>query len=127
MANEITIVASLAYADSSIFIAQLLLSIASPGTFTIGTPRAVQNVMSVPTTAGGTAIPLGSVATPGWAAFKNNDVTNYIELLTATSGTKFAKLPPKGIALLYIPSSVTAPAALANTGACLMEYLILNV
>jgi hypothetical protein len=126
MANEITVVASLSLLDSGISVTEIALAILPPGNFTIATPRAVQNIQSVPTTAGGTAMPMGSVTTPGWALFKNLDVTNYVELLSAVSGTTFARLKAGEVALLRLPPGMTAPAALANTAAVLLQYLILN-
>ena len=126
MANEITVVASLTYVDASITLQTISLEIAPPGTFTISSPRSVRNQMSVPTTAGGTVIPMGSVSTPGWALFKNLDATHYVEILSAVSGTTFARLNPKEVALLRLPPGMTAPAALANTAAVLLDYLILD-
>lgn len=82
--------------------------------------------MSVPTTAGGTAIPKGGIGTLGWAIVKNNDATNFVELMTAVSGTVFAKLKPGEVAMFRFPGTVTAPAALANTGAVKIEYLFLE-
>lgn len=63
----------------------------------------------------------------GWALIKNIDNTNYVELKTGTGGIVFAKLPPKGgIALLHFGSGVTAPFAIANSAACLVEIFILS-
>lgn len=63
----------------------------------------------------------------GWCLIKNLDNTNYVKLKTATSGTIFAKLLPKGgCALFYFGSDVTAPFVQADTAACNIEIYILN-
>src|ERR1043165_6248239 len=125
MASEITVTATLSYANAAHSIAQKLLTLAGVQ-FNITGKEYAAGMMSVPTTAGGTAIPVSNLATLGWAMFKNNDATNYVELLSAASGTKFAKLAPGEIALFRFSSNITAPAALANTAAVNLEYLILE-
>lgn len=125
MANEITVTGLLSYTNSAQNIPQQQLALTA-ALFSIAGKNFEEATMSVPTTSGGTAIPLGGLSGLGWAFFKNNDPTNYIELMTAVSGTKFAKLPPGAIALFYIDASITAPAAIANTAACLMQFLILE-
>src|SRR5206468_1606170 len=81
------------YTNSAQNVAAKLLAV-SGSLFTITGKQYVEGTMSVPTTAGGTAIPVSNLANLGWAIFKNNDATNYVELISAVSGTKFAKLAP---------------------------------
>lgn len=126
MANEITVGASLAYANSAISIDSVVLAIKAPGTFSINGTKFVKNLMSVPTTAGGTAIPLGSVGTLGWAAFKNLDAVHFVELYNAVSGTKFGRVNAGETIVFRFAQSVTAPAAIADTSAVNLEYLILE-
>ena len=87
-----------------------------------------QNIWSVPTSAGGTAIPLGGVATPGgYLWVKNNDATNYVQLMTAVStGVVFARLGPGEAACFRLDATVTAPAAIAHTAVCEIQYLMLD-
>lgn len=62
----------------------------------------------------------------GWCLLKNLDNTNFVNVKTATSGTVFAKLLPKGgCALFYFGSGVTAPFVIADTAACNIEILTL--
>lgn len=124
MANEITVTGSLGYANSAVSVAAQLLAI-SASTFTIVGSRYVEGLFSVPTTVNGTAIPIPA-GTLGWAIIKNNDATNYVELMSAVSGTVFAKLAPGEVALFRFPSAITAPAAIANTSAVKIQYLILE-
>lgn len=125
MANEIQVTGQLQYTNSAQGISAKSLSIAGV-TFSITGKNYAQESMSVPTTAGGTAIPLGSLGSLGWAAFKNNDATNYVDILTATSGTDIIRLLPGEFAIFRFGSGISAPAALAHTAVCLLEYLILE-
>ena len=125
MANEITVTGSLQYANPAQNIAQIGLSIFNT-LFSITGKNYTYGTMSVPTTSGGTAIPIANLSSLGWAIFKNNDPTNYVQLMSAVSGTVFPKLFPGEIALFRFDSSVTAPAAIAHTASVLLEYLILE-
>lgn len=123
MAAEITLTASLE-GDNSIFDRVLNLS-GQRFDFTaaLASQKYQQGFQNVGTSE--EAINLGDVSTLGWALFINRDTTNFISLKTATGGTVFAKLPPKGgCALFHFGSGVTAPWAVADTAACNMEYLI---
>lgn len=83
--------------------------------------------MSVPTTAGGTALPLGGLSGAlGRYLIVNRDPTNYVELLTAVSGTRICKIPPNGPVLGYFTSNITAPAVIAVGGACQIEFILLG-
>lgn len=84
----------------------------------------VRGSQSIPTSA--TGIKLGGIGTAGWVMIVNRDVTNFIQLLTATAGTVFAKLLPGEFALLRLDPTVTAPAAKADTASCEVEYLLIE-
>jgi hypothetical protein len=126
MANEITVTASLNYTNSAASIASQTLTIKSPGKFSITGSDFTQSTMSVPTTAGGTAIPRASLGTPGWAMIKNLDATNYVEILSAVAGTVMIRLNANEVALFRFAQGITAPAAIANTAAVIIEYLFLE-
>ena len=87
-------------------------------------PSYSQGSMLVPTTAGGVAVPLGVLPSVGYAHLVNQDPNNWIHVLNAVSGaTIIAQLPPAGgRALVYL--GVSAPAAIAISGAAQMEYFI---
>jgi hypothetical protein len=84
-------------------------------------------IMSVPTTAAGTAIPLGSLSggNLGWAYFRNTDPTNFVEIGVQVAGTfyAFGKLPPGEFTLIQL-NVTNAPYARADTAAVEMEYWI---
>lgn len=87
----------------------------------------VHETMSVPTTAGGTTIPIGSLGSIGNYAIRNNDPTNYVDILSViTTGIKILRLQPGASAMGYFGPDVTAPAALAHTGACQLEYMFVE-
>lgn len=123
-------------ADPIQFIAQLTLieagvsvslpQISSPVAAAWSGTQYTQNIFVVPTTSGGTAIPLGNLANLGYGVFINLDPTNYIEIMTAVSGTKIIKLLPGDYALFRFDPAVTAPAAISHTATCALQYLILE-
>ncbi len=120
MANEITLNASLAYADAdhadeSLEIVDLLVS--------IGTKKYIKHSQTIGTSE--EAVVLGEVSAPGYGLFINRDATNYIELRVATSGAKFAKMLPGEFALLRLGSGAQAPFAIADTGSCKLEFFLL--
>jgi len=121
MANEITVSGSLSVAKGNLGAESLAIS-----TFraTMAGNKVTKAVQSIPTTAGGTAIKLGDLASAGYYIMKNLDPTNYVELLDSVSGTKFGQIDPGGFALGKFSSNVTAPAAISHTAACLLEYEI---
>ena len=125
MANEITASASLSYTNSAVNVNSAEALAIAGSTFTIVGSRFSKGLFSVPTTANGTAIPIPA-GTLGWCIIKNNDSTNYVELMSAVSGTVFAKIAAGEVAMFRFPSTITAPAAIANTAAVKIEYLILE-
>ncbi len=85
-----------------------------------------KNLVTVPVTAGGVAIPLGAVTSPGDSIFINRDPTNFIIIYDQAGGTKIAQLDPGKCCLIPFDPSITAPAAEADTGSCQMSYLIVE-
>lgn len=127
MANEITFSGLLQYANPAYNIPTLSLSSGNI-VLSITGKYYYRGTQSIPTTAGGTALNLGSVSTPGgWLIIFNRDPTNYVQLMTAVStGAVFARINPTEAALLRLDATVTAPAAIAHTAACIVEYLVLD-
>lgn len=126
-ANEITISQTLQYLNAALGITPAIELSEVPTQFTITGKNYAFITTSVPTTAGGTAIPLGNLGSLGFAIFKNLDATNYVTILTAVSGTGFIRIPPLGSVAIYFDPGITAPAMLSHTAACLVQYLILEV
>ena len=79
---------------------------------------------SIPTTAGGTALALGAVGTPGWCMIFNLDTVNYVTILNAASGNACIKIRAGEFALFRCGSA--APAVLANTGAVTIQYIVMD-
>ena len=83
----------------------------------------VEGTISCPTSA--QAIPLGQVTQPHWAFFANLDATNYIQFQNGASGAVFARyLAGDACPVPLDPGCV--PYTVANTAACLLEYLIIS-
>jgi hypothetical protein len=123
MANEITASGSLSAAKGNFAAEALAVSTLRA---TLAGTRFLKEPQTIPTTAGGTAIKLGDLASIGWFFIKNLDPTNYVEILNAVSGAVFLKLAPGEFAMGRFASAVTAPAALANTASVQIEVLILE-
>jgi len=121
------VTASLSYANSNanIGILQKLLAVSNLS-ISVSGKNYVEGTMAVPTTAGGTVIPLGSLTGLGWGIFWNHDGTNYVDILPATSGVSIVRMLPGEPAVFRFGSGITAPAALAHTAVVLMEYLIIE-
>jgi|SRR5882672_9367225 len=98
----------------------------SPTSFLLTGSNYKQQSQSIPTTAGGTAIDVSGLTTPRWIAIINRDPTNYVDILTAVSGTAFARLKAGEGLILPLNSGITAIAAQANTAAVVIEVLIIE-
>ncbi len=122
MPNEINITAGLSAYKASVMSSAIGRSI-SGAQFTMTGSRWSEGTISVPTSA--TAIPLAGVTAPHWAWFKNLDPTNYVQLMNGASGAVFGRLYP-GEACPFPLDNGSTPYAIANTGAVLLEYLILQ-
>lgn len=120
MASELTLSASVTYADNegadeSLSVADLLATV-SAKRYT----KLKQNVGTAEE-----AVVLGEVTAPGWAMFINRDASNFVNLKVATSGAVFAKLKPGEFALLRLGSGAQAPFAQADTAACQLETILI--
>lgn len=120
MANEITVSSTLSFAKGLL---SAIMSIKDSQFLMTGT-KYIRSSMAVPTTAGGTAIPKGSIGTPGWFFIRNNDQVNFVTILSAAAGTVLLKLKPNEFAMGRF--SVAAPAALSDTAICEIDYLIIE-
>lgn len=119
MANELTLSGSITFNDTDETAAVSALNASMTGT------RFIHSRQSVGFSAD-EVVELGELtgATLGWAYFKNLDSTNFVQIKTASSGTAIVKLKPGEFALFRFGSGVTAPYAIANTAACLLEFRI---
>jgi len=124
MANTVLVQALLQFFNAANIVTQFNFSGTS---FAVSGDHFTQNTWTVPTTAGGTAIPLGGVATPGgYMIVKNNDATNYVQIMAATSGTPLIRIGPGEIAVFRLDAGATAPAAVSHTATCEITYIILD-
>jgi hypothetical protein len=75
------------------------------------------------------ALVLGEVSGGlGWFLARNLDETNYVEIRSATGASNdIIKLLAGEFALFRWGSDVTAPFAISNTAAVLLEYFIVEV
>lgn len=84
----------------------------------------VGGVASIPTTAAGTALAVGSVTTAGWCWFRNTDTANYIEVGVQVGGTFYPAMKLKAGEAGIFRLGTNAPYARANTAAANLHYFI---
>lgn len=94
--------------------------------FTLTGDNYKQYIQTIPTTAGGVVLDVSGLTTPRWFAVINRDATNYVDILSAVSGTVFIRLKPGEGAMLPFAPAITAPAAQANTASVDVEVLIIE-
>lgn len=123
MASEITQNVGLKVVKGS---TSLLWAAASPTITWTGT-NYDWRTFSVPTTAGGTAIPISaSVATLGVMMIQNMDATNYVDIGPDSSGiVAMVRIKPGETYNFRLTPGITLK-GLAHTGACVIQYLILE-
>jgi hypothetical protein len=122
MSNELTINCSLVYNKNSISIQESAGGIVS----VIG--NGLNALSSFTATTTDVAIPVGSsTVAGGWIFIQNLDLTNYVQLETATSGTMIAKLLPGEFCLMRLDASITAPAVKAHTASCLIKFCLFDL
>lgn len=124
MANEIQVSSTLSYAKTPVPLQSLVVSNVNANVAGTNYTKISQ---TIPTSAGGTALSLGGVSTPGWCMLVNRDSANYVDVLTAVSGTPFARMLPNEPFLLRFNPGITAPALQANTASVLVEGMVVAV
>lgn len=123
MSQELTLNASLAYADSGgtedgISIIDFIANVV--------TKSMTRYKQSIPTSE--VPIVLGDLSSLGYAIFVNRDITNSISLRVTTGGSIFAKLRPNGgFAFLELGSGAQIPYAIASGDTCLLEAMIVSL
>lgn len=120
MAQEITARATLKFSKND------SLSIA-PDTgnvmFDVAGNYSVRNIVSVGT--GDETLDLGDVATNGWFFARNLDLTNYVDL--GLDGSAYGIRLREGGGFCLLQWNGAAIHAKANTGACKIEYLLIEL
>jgi len=91
-------------------------------TVTVSGDTPVSTVQSIGTS--DETLSLGEISSLGYLIAKNLDATNYLEI-GYTSGTYAIKLKALEFCIFRVGSGMTAIHAKANTGACLLQYLLL--
>lgn len=123
MANEITLTGSLSAYKSTV------MSSAIGRSFAGLLFNMTANVFSFGSVSVGfaaaEAIPLGEVTTPHWTFLVNKDSTNFVTVRNGLSGADLIQMYPGEPAIF--PMRITAtPYWLADTAACVCEFLVLG-
>lgn len=124
MANEITVTMRINVANGS------LRHREEPGPIQVnqsGT-TAAGGSQSIPTTAAGTAVSVGSVSTLGYAYFRNVDTTNFVEIGVQVGGTFYPlmRLNAGEAAITRLSQSTTVYARANNLAVNLQYYILSN-
>lgn len=119
MANEITVLASLAFSKNEI---EDALAFAQAN-FDVSGSKFIHNVQAFVST-DQVAVDKGNITTIGWVAIKNHDDTNYIEWFGVEDESATIKIKANEFCLFRSASS--APFIQANTGSCTVEYLLIE-
>lgn len=127
MANSVvTMIQSLAFLDPDSGVSPADVLALGPASFDGVEHQYTKNLMTVPVTAGGVAIPLGAVTSPGDFMAINRDSTNFITIYDAVGGNPIAQLDAGKGCTIPLSPAITAPAAEADTGSCQMSYMIIQ-
>lgn len=125
MAGAIVVSFNLAFTPSYTGASQVSLPLTNLAV-TVSGSNFKRETQTIPTTAGGTEIDVSALTVPRWCAIINRDPTNYVQILSAVSGTVIARLLPGEGMLLPLDPTVTAPAALAHTASVQIEVLVIE-
>lgn len=119
MANEITLRAELSYSKGGSSMSM------ESGTLTFDMSGS-KHVHMLQTLTGDSqeALDIGDIGTCGYMIIRNKDATNFVEIRPASSGDDLIKLGPGQWAVF--PLTTSTPYALADSGDCIVEYLLLE-
>ena len=123
MASEITVTVSLSGYKPAVMTSAISRSI-SAAVFNMTGNYVQQGVQLIATSA--TALNLGAVTAPHWAYFKNLDASNFLKIRNGASGADFIELLA-GEGGVFPLLHTGTPYAIADTAACLLEYLIFSL
>lgn len=120
MADELTVVTGWSYSKNGR--TRQLTSVQTQ--FDISGNGVIENMQSIGTAAH-EALVLGEVGTAGFMYARNSDATNYVEIGYDDGGTfrPFIKLLKGEPCQCFLTA---APYAKANTGACILDYVIVE-
>lgn len=120
MADEITVNVKLSVTKGT------LVQRFEPGALSFDMTGSVASggVASIPTTAAGTALNMGSVTTAGWTYLRNTDANNYVEVGVQVAGTFYPSVKLKAGEAGVVRLGTNAPYARANTAAVNLQYFI---
>jgi hypothetical protein len=120
MAAELTVTGSLSFAKGNV---PAIARARSGVTFDVAGAKYVAGVQNIGTSE--EAIHLGDLGTPGWYYLRNLDNTNYIEVRPNTGVADCLKLKPGEFSVGRFAADAV-PYAIANSGACNLEKLIVE-
>lgn len=119
MANELSLRANLSFEKNDTLIELLF----GPKDRDVSGTNALKNRQSIGTSE--EAVLVGDVAAGGYFIGVNRDATNYLELRPGSGLADLIKLGPGDVCMFRLATDATLY-AIANTGACELEYAIVD-
>jgi hypothetical protein len=118
MANELTLSASLLFVNGT-----KRVSFSKSGLqFTVSGNDYIAGTQTVGTSE--EALAKGDITTPGFCFIFNRDATNFVKVRGASGAVDCIKIKPGEFAMFR--HAGTAPYVIADTGACEIEYVIIE-
>ena len=122
MADELTLRASLSFEKGSKDVSLTF----SPTTFDVAGGNVLHNVQNVGFAAE-EALLIGDITVGGYFIGINRDATNFIEIRPGTGAADLIQLKPGDFCMFRLATTATAPFVLADTAACELEYVIVDL
>jgi hypothetical protein len=121
MANEGTVKLNLSFTKSGVSISLDSESV----NFDVAGTNVIHNVQTIGTSE--EAILLGDAGAGGYLFLMNRDSTNYIEIRQASGASDFCRLLAGEPACFRLSPDATAPYAIADTGSCDLEVMLIEL
>ena len=122
MADELTLRASISFEKGTKSAAEAL----APFTVDVAGGNYLDNVQNVGFAAE-EALLLADITVGGYVWLRNLDATNFISVRQGTGTTNMIQLKPGDFALFRLSPDTTAPYVIADTGACELEVLLIDL
>lgn len=121
MADEATVRVSLSFEKGTVSESKSF----GPTTFDVAGDNPLCNIQDVGTSE--EALLIGDITVGGYLYARNLDATNFVEIRPGTGDADLIQLKPGDVCLFRLTPTATAPFVIADTGACRLEYMLLDL
>ena len=117
MADELTVTAGLSYSNTGVS-----MNVTGTDKVTVAANFAIHSIYTV--TVAGAALPLGSIASPGFIRIKNTDAVHFVMLGNA-GDTPVIKIKAGEVQVFRLSTAIT-PFIYADTANVVVEYMLVS-